>query len=106
DFCYDLPGLCWTNAVNVLEPDQDPLVGWNVNTSYTGHGRHSCCRLFASRSISYSVARYSMPLHRIPRSRGNAARGSWRTEHRFRPRIRPYATHPSNQGLGVVEEIR
>src|SRR5215471_12496958 len=51
-FSHDLPGLGRTNAVNVLEPDQDPLVGRNVNTSYTGQGRHSCCRLAAGRSIS------------------------------------------------------
>src|SRR5262252_8007774 len=43
--CYDLTGLRGPNAVNVLEPDQDPLVGRNVNTSDTGQGRHSCCRL-------------------------------------------------------------
>src|SRR5215472_13570816 len=30
-FCYDLPSLARANAVNVLEPDQDPLVGRNVN---------------------------------------------------------------------------
>src|ERR1700675_329056 len=38
---HDLPGLGRPDAVDILEPDEDPFVGWNVNTSDTGQSRHS-----------------------------------------------------------------
>src|SRR5712672_719750 len=41
---HDLLRLLGADAMDVLQRDHDALVGRNIDTSDTGHGRYSCCR--------------------------------------------------------------
>src|SRR5215475_338469 len=103
--CYDLTGLRGPNAVNVLEPDLDPLVGRNVNTSDTGQGRHSCCRLlrrpFNSTFRSAAPAASAQPP--AWHGQGQVDRAAHIPPDDLRRHISTNATPPSNQGLASSE---
>src|SRR4029453_5708027 len=44
DLLHDLGRVLLADAMNVLERDQDALVGWDIHAGNTGHGLLSCRR--------------------------------------------------------------
>ena len=48
---HDLGGILLADAMDVLERDQDALVGRNIHAGNTGHGLLSCRRSLADRLV-------------------------------------------------------
>src|SRR5690349_20730672 len=52
DLLHDLGGVLLADAMDVLERDQNALVGRNIHAGNTGHGLLSCRRSLAERPLS------------------------------------------------------
>src|SRR4051812_1318492 len=50
----DLGSVLLADAMDVLERDQDALVGWDIHAGNTGHGLLSCRRSLADRTMFFA----------------------------------------------------